>query len=337
MVGEGERGPGHSGGRRLLHRRTRRGPDSPLSRRPPAPAQRRHPADPRLLQVPAGAGVQAGRGLGLPPRQAQQGRDGRAVRGARGAPRRRRHASCRPAGHVSRLLGWVGELRMAHWRAARSKHRRHASAGCRARARAGAGVPACLLACPLAASHPVERCGGGRPVTSLRLPPPRLPAFDQCAACTLHTLHTATAGPGGGGAGHGSSRLLAPQPPHPRLLAPQPLHPSRPTPPPLPCAPTPKQVLEETGLDISGGLREADFIDAQLGDQDTRLFIVQVRGWTGGGRVGRPPAAAIAAALLPTAGAAAALARCCSGGAAAAAAAANDRNACLLPPRARAA
>lgn len=37
-------------------------------------------------------------------------------------------------------------------------------------------------------------------------------------------------------------------------------------------------MLEETGLDIAGGLRETDFIDAQLGDQDTRLFIVQVRG-----------------------------------------------------------
>lgn len=40
------------------------------------------------------------------------------------------------------------------------------------------------------------------------------------------------------------------------------------------------QVLEETGLDISGGLRESDFIDVQLGDQDTRLFIVQV--WEAG-------------------------------------------------------
>lgn len=38
------------------------------------------------------------------------------------------------------------------------------------------------------------------------------------------------------------------------------------------------QVLEETGLDITSGLREPDFIDVQLGDQDTRLFIVQVRG-----------------------------------------------------------
>ncbi|KAI7841458.1 hypothetical protein COHA_004853 [Chlorella ohadii] len=36
-----------------------------------------------------------------------------------------------------------------------------------------------------------------------------------------------------------------------------------------------REVLEETGLDISGGLRESDFIDVQLGDQDTRLFIVQ--------------------------------------------------------------
>jgi hypothetical protein len=35
------------------------------------------------------------------------------------------------------------------------------------------------------------------------------------------------------------------------------------------------QVLEETGLDIEGLLREQDYIDAQLGDQDTRLFIVQ--------------------------------------------------------------
>ena len=34
------------------------------------------------------------------------------------------------------------------------------------------------------------------------------------------------------------------------------------------------QVLEETGLDIAGRLKEQDRIDAQLGDQDTRLFIV---------------------------------------------------------------
>jgi hypothetical protein len=36
------------------------------------------------------------------------------------------------------------------------------------------------------------------------------------------------------------------------------------------------QVLEETGLDITSSLRDQDYIDAQLGDQDTRLFIVQV-------------------------------------------------------------
>jgi hypothetical protein len=38
-----------------------------------------------------------------------------------------------------------------------------------------------------------------------------------------------------------------------------------------------REVLEETGLDIGASLREGDFIDAQLRDQDTRLFIVQAR------------------------------------------------------------
>ena len=46
--------------------------------------------------------------------------------------------------------------------------------------------------------------------------------------------------------------------------------PCRPSPAP-PCA----QVLEETGYDIAGSLVETDYIDAQLGDQDTRLFIVR--------------------------------------------------------------
>ena len=41
-------------------------------------------------------------------------------------------------------------------------------------------------------------------------------------------------------------------------------------------------MLEETGLDIEGVLREQDYIDAQLGDQDTRLFIVQVCRRAGG-------------------------------------------------------
>ena len=52
------------------------------------------------------------------------------------------------------------------------------------------------------------------------------------------------------------------------------------------------QVLEETGLDISAVLRESDFIDAQLGDQDTRLFIVQVRAaahWPGGCGLAKGP------------------------------------------------
>lgn len=38
------------------------------------------------------------------------------------------------------------------------------------------------------------------------------------------------------------------------------------------------QVEEETGLDITDLLNKQDFIDAQLGDQDTRLFIVQASG-----------------------------------------------------------
>lgn len=65
----------------------------------PPRRQGRHPADARLLQVPAGAGVQARRGLGLPPGKAQQGRDRRRVRHARGAP----HA-CVAASHA--LLSW---------------------------------------------------------------------------------------------------------------------------------------------------------------------------------------------------------------------------------------
>ncbi|PSC69393.1 mRNA-decapping enzyme subunit 2 [Micractinium conductrix] len=36
-----------------------------------------------------------------------------------------------------------------------------------------------------------------------------------------------------------------------------------------------REVEEETGLDITDLLNKQDFIDAQLGDQDTRLFIVQ--------------------------------------------------------------
>ncbi|KAI3425090.1 hypothetical protein D9Q98_008468 [Chlorella vulgaris] len=36
-----------------------------------------------------------------------------------------------------------------------------------------------------------------------------------------------------------------------------------------------REVLEETGLDITGMLREQDYIDATLSNQDTRLFIVQ--------------------------------------------------------------
>lgn len=80
------------------------------------------------------------------------------------------------------------------------------------------------------------------------------------------------------------------------------------------------QVLEETGLDISGGLRESDFIDVQLGDQDTRLFIVQVweagraglvitgmhcwQGWVGGsGRREKGGAAAACIAGLGAEGA----------------------------------
>lgn len=46
-------------------------------------------------------------------------------------------------------------------------------------------------------------------------------------------------------------------------------------------------MLEETGLDLAGLLSEDDFIDAQLGDQDTRLFIVQARG-TRRGAANRP-------------------------------------------------
>lgn len=38
-----------------------------------------------------------------------------------------------------------------------------------------------------------------------------------------------------------------------------------------------REVLEETGLDITGMLREQDYIDATLSNQDTRLFIVQAR------------------------------------------------------------
>ncbi len=38
-----------------------------------------------------------------------------------------------------------------------------------------------------------------------------------------------------------------------------------------------REVLEETGLDIAASLQPGDFIDAQLREQDTRLFIVQAR------------------------------------------------------------
>lgn len=44
-----------------------------------------HPADARLHQVPAGAGLQAGRGVGIPSRQAVQRRNRRAVCTAGGA------------------------------------------------------------------------------------------------------------------------------------------------------------------------------------------------------------------------------------------------------------
>lgn len=37
-----------------------------------------------------------------------------------------------------------------------------------------------------------------------------------------------------------------------------------------------REVLEETGLDITDSIKENDFIDVQLGDQSTRLFIVAV-------------------------------------------------------------
>jgi 8-oxo-dGTP pyrophosphatase MutT (NUDIX family) len=37
-----------------------------------------------------------------------------------------------------------------------------------------------------------------------------------------------------------------------------------------------REVLEETGYDIGGGVREDQFVDVQLGDQATRLFIVPV-------------------------------------------------------------
>ena len=51
-----------------------------------------------------------------------------------------------------------------------------------------------------------------------------------------------------------------------------------------------RQVLEETGYDISGRLREEDFVEVALGDQDTKLYIVQARALEGraweGGTVG---------------------------------------------------
>lgn len=36
-----------------------------------------------------------------------------------------------------------------------------------------------------------------------------------------------------------------------------------------------REVWEETGLDISGRLVDSEYIDVQLGQQDTRLFIIQ--------------------------------------------------------------
>lgn len=35
-------------------------------------------------------------------------------------------------------------------------------------------------------------------------------------------------------------------------------------------------MLEETGFDITDRVREEDFVAAMIGDQDTKLFIVQV-------------------------------------------------------------
>ncbi len=50
-------------------------------------------------------------------------------------------------------------------------------------------------------------------------------------------------------------------------------------------APAAVQVLEETGYDIKGLLKEDDFVEVTLGDQDTKLYIIQVRG----GRPSRRP------------------------------------------------
>jgi len=38
-----------------------------------------------------------------------------------------------------------------------------------------------------------------------------------------------------------------------------------------------REVLEETGYDVSSKLQEDDYIDVQIGDQSTRLFIIEVR------------------------------------------------------------
>lgn len=60
-------------------------------------------------------------------------------------------------------------------------------------------------------------------------------------------------------------------------------------------------MLEETGYDIGAQLREEDYLEVALGDQDTKLFIIQVRvcvGWRrwrwwmcvcGGGALWRGP------------------------------------------------
>lgn len=37
------------------------------------------------------------------------------------------------------------------------------------------------------------------------------------------------------------------------------------------------QVLEETGYDIRGQLHEEDHLEVTLGDQDTKLYIIQAR------------------------------------------------------------
>jgi hypothetical protein len=47
-------------------------------------------------------------------------------------------------------------------------------------------------------------------------------------------------------------------------------------------------VLEETGYDIKDWLREEDFVEVTLGDQDTKLFIIQVRQMGPAGRALQP-------------------------------------------------